>query len=113
MRRAAHAVLPAARVAAGMLLAMLALAGCSTSMSAREVLGNDIDDLEPASLALAAERTAAALEGAAARPSVTIGGREYSTRELAGSARHVARVARSESDPARRRVRRHTRRNPE
>jgi len=101
MRRAALATSPADRVAVAALLASLALAGCSTSMSAREALGNDFDDLDSASLALAAERTAEALEGAAARPSVTIGGRDYSAGELARSARHVARIARSEPDPVR------------
>lgn len=101
MRRAPLATSPAARVAVAALLASLALAGCSTSMSAREALGNDIDDLDAASLALAAERTAEVLEGAAARPDVAIGGRAYSAGELARSARHVARIAHSEPDPER------------
>jgi membrane-bound lytic murein transglycosylase A len=84
-----------------LLFASLALAGCSTSIPAREALGDDIDDLDPPSLALAAERTAAALEGSSPRRDVTIGGHDFSRIELMRSARHVARVAREESDPAR------------
>ncbi|MFN2426425.1 MAG: MltA domain-containing protein [Candidatus Binatia bacterium] len=82
--------------------ASIALAGCSTSrfgVPAGKALGADIDDMDPASLAEAAERTEAALERATR--SVTIGGRKYSSRELAASARRVAAIARSESDPAR------------
>jgi len=101
MRRAAFA----APLTAFAVIAALAATGCSAlrgaSIPAREALGEDIDDLDPASLALAAERTVAALDGSAALRNFVIGGRSYSSRDLAASAHRVAAIARSEPDPAR------------
>lgn len=102
-------------------MAALALAlatgstGCSlygqNSVPAEQVLAARIDDLDAESLALAAERTAAALAKQAKHakqparsttdpaPAARLGGRLYSAEELAASARHVAEIARSEPDP--------------
>jgi membrane-bound lytic murein transglycosylase A len=85
-------------------VAVAAASGCSasrtSSIPADRALGQDVDDLDRASLALAADRTAAALEGRASTRTATIGGRIWSSRELAASARRVAVIARSEPDAA-------------
>lgn len=90
-------------------LALVTAAGCSASRDAKppspwkEVPIADVsDDLDPASLALAAERTAAAL---ATKPATTfvLGDRRYETADLVTSARRVAKIAR-ESDGDRSRL---------
>jgi membrane-bound lytic murein transglycosylase A len=94
-RRAGAAFAMAAVVCAG---------GCSFASSRRDpatrVVGGATDDLDPASLAVAAERTAAALERSSNSESLTIAGRPWTTGELAASARHVAAVARDAPDAA-------------
>ncbi len=90
-------------------LALLAVAGCSASREAgppspwKEVhLANVFDDLDPASLVMAAERTATALT---AKPASTfvLGARRYETEDLVASADRVARIA-GESDGDRSRL---------
>lgn len=92
----------AARVVAASVLGLaLALAGgCSATrgVPASRVIGGDVDDLAPASLALAAERSADALERMPASRRFAMGGREVSAAALSASARHVARVARDAKD---------------
>ena len=90
-------------------LGLVAAAGCSASRDAmppspwKEVAFADVsDDLDPASLALAAERTAAALAAKPASPFV-LGDRRYETGDLVASASHVARIAK-ESDGDRSRL---------
>lgn len=81
----------------------LALAsGCSVmgGVPAYRVIRGDVDDLPPASLALAAERSATALASMPASRTFDIGGREISVAELAASARHVAAQARLAKDPS-------------
>lgn len=90
---------PAVLVAAACVAA--AGAGCSplrgVSIPADRAIAAGVDDLDAASLALAAERTAAAL--APTKTShVTIAGREVSTAHLVRSARDVARIARRAKD---------------
>ena len=86
-------------------LALVALAvvagvsGCGpmrgATPSAKEALGSDRDDLTPASLALAAERTAEAIERGQGAETFDLGGRRYPRSEMARSARRVAEIARS------------------
>jgi membrane-bound lytic murein transglycosylase A len=90
-------------------LALCAVAGCSASREAgpsspwKEVdLANVFDDLEPASLVMAAERTATALAAKPPAP-VVLGDRRYETGDLVESAGRVARIAR-ESDGDRSRL---------
>ncbi len=88
---------------AALILAVLAAGGCSPlrgiSIPADRVIGAAVDDLDPASLALAAERTAAALDPSR-KTHVTIAGRRVPTADLERSARDVAGIARSATDPA-------------
>ena len=83
-----------------LLLAPLTAAGCAASrgVPASRVLRGDIDDLDPASLALAAERSAAALAKMPDSRSFEVGGSRVSPGELAASAGHVASLARSARD---------------
>lgn len=92
------------RIAAGIgaaLLAITALAGCSAGrrgVAATTVIGADIDDLEPESLAVAAERSARVLR-ASKEKTVKAGGRRYDVAELAASAERVAEIARKADGP--------------
>jgi membrane-bound lytic murein transglycosylase A len=94
-------------VLCGLLVAAtLALAGCSASRGGHAVpaaaaIGGDVDDLDPDSLALAAERSAVALSAMLPSRTFEAAGRRVSARDLEASARHVAALARSERDPAR------------
>ncbi len=98
------AILRGRAAAVATLVIALGAAGCSASRavstSQAGAFGNDADDLDAASLALAAERSADALEHAAPRTHA-IGGRLYTTADLAASARRVAAIARSQPDPLR------------
>jgi len=91
--------------ALALVVAASGLSACSTSggpsYPATRVLGAEVDDLDPPSLALAAERTVAALGVMPSDRRVLIAGRRYSPRELAASARRVVSIARGETDPAR------------
>jgi len=83
-------------------LAVLLASGCSTQrlpLPAARAIGADVDDLDPASLALAAERSAAAL-GSGVERRLVIGGRRFSAAELAASAKRVAGIARTAADAA-------------
>jgi membrane-bound lytic murein transglycosylase A len=62
---------------------------------AARAVGGAIDDLDPASLAIAAERTAAALERSPGSQIVTVAGRSWMVADVAASARYVASVART------------------
>lgn len=92
-----------ARSAIRAALAAWVLAGCSASwqgaMPAGDALGGDSDDLDPASLALAADRTVEALQRLPSRR-LRVAGRELATRDLVASARAVAAIAREETDSA-------------
>jgi len=84
------------------IVVLVALAGCSASRtmspSMARALGGNVDDLDAASLAVAAERSAEALEKATG--TFTLGGRRFSSADLAASARLVAAIATAERDPA-------------
>lgn len=81
---------------AALLVAVLTLAGCSATASSKQALGSDVDDLDGTSLALAADRTAEVLGGAAAARTYTVAGLSWTGAELAESAQRVADVARKE-----------------
>lgn len=86
-----------------LLPAAFAATGCSplrgVSVPASRAIAGDIDDLDPASLALAAQRTAAALSSSK-REHVTIAGREVPVSVLVRSALDVARLAGRSTDGA-------------
>src|SRR5687768_14361777 len=82
-------------------LSLALLRGCSVSWEnatpAATVLGGSADDLDPASLALAAERTLEALKSQPRRR-FHLAGRDFATRDLVSSARRVAAIARGSRD---------------
>lgn len=94
----ARAALLAALVAVGM------AAGCTASrppsLALEDVVGGDVDDLDPASLALVAERNALALERGDTARRIVVAGRNFTAAELADSSRRIVAIARSERDGA-------------
>jgi membrane-bound lytic murein transglycosylase A len=94
-RGARRSVVPA-------LLIALVAAGCGAQQPVRlgSVLGTDVDDLDPSSLAAAADRSAAALERLDPELHYRLGARDVTTRELAQSAWRVAEIASAEKDAA-------------
>ena len=101
--RAEHASFPLMLVVpiAALMLGSFA-SGCSASaprgVPAETVLGQKTDDLDCESLAIAAERTSAALGGIPAERTFELGRRKLSAAELAASARTVASIARGTED---------------
>ncbi|MFN2376155.1 MAG: MltA domain-containing protein [Candidatus Binatia bacterium] len=109
MDRAASLVTRAARLStsAALIAAVLAMgmaAGCTASrppsLPLEDVVGADVDDLDPASLALAAERNAVALERGDVARRIVVAGRNFTAGELADSSRRVVAIARGEKDGA-------------
>jgi membrane-bound lytic murein transglycosylase A len=85
------------RLAMASACAALLAAGCTTTVQSvrfSAVAGDDVDDLPPASLALAADRTAEVLERMERDRYHQVGAFEIPNRELAASARRVAELAR-------------------
>jgi len=102
-RPARSAALVLSNVAALALVASASLAGCSAPLppplaetAAAAVVA---DDLDPSSLAIAAERSAAMLAGVDRW--YPVGGRRITSAELRRSALHVAEIARSAHDSGR------------
>jgi membrane-bound lytic murein transglycosylase A len=87
-------------------LAVLALAGCAAlrrggAESAATAIRGEVDDLDSASLALAAERTAVVLGTLPPSTLFAAEGGAVTAGDLVESARYVASVARAERDPSR------------
>ncbi|HXC50787.1 MAG TPA: MltA domain-containing protein [Candidatus Limnocylindrales bacterium] len=70
-----------------------------TAAAATGVFAQNTDDLDPQSLAVAAERTANALDAQMETGPFVLGHTRVTTSDLAASARIVAKVARSARDP--------------
>jgi membrane-bound lytic murein transglycosylase A len=93
----------AARFAIALAWAVLAASGCTTTVPSvrfASVAADDVDDMDTASLALAADRTAEALERTTGDRHHQVGAFEIPNRELARSARRIAELAREAGSPA-------------
>jgi membrane-bound lytic murein transglycosylase A len=92
----------AAQLAIAAACAVLLASGCTTSLQSvrfSSVAGDDVDDLEPASLALAADRTAEVLERVKGDRYHQVGAFEIPNRDLATSVRRIAELAREAENP--------------